>query len=105
MDLDRICEHVLAYVEFKLTENHVEARKRFVAAINDMPEFMDCLRIDGEFDFISFSCFPDIKALNNACDRLSQNNKLAIENVRIRMILERAKWFLGYPLEKLRWLE
>ncbi len=105
MDLDRICQHVLAYVEFRIKQNHPQARQQFVQAINQIPEFMDCLRIDGEYDFISFACFPDIKALNRVCDELSGRDKLGIEKVKTRMILERAKWYLGYPLEKLKWLE
>lgn len=105
MDLDRICEHVLAYVEFTLESNNVSARKAFENAIQDVPEFMDCLRVDGESDYISFSCFPDIQSLNDHCDALSGDSELGIKQVKIRMIMERAKWYLGYPLEKLKWVE
>lgn len=105
MDLDRICEHVLAYVEFTLANNDAVSRKAFEEAIQDIPEFMDCLRVGGDTDFISFSCFPDIQSLNKHCDALSENPELGIRHVKIRMIMERTKWYLGYPLEKLKWIE
>ncbi|WP_133471817.1 Lrp/AsnC family transcriptional regulator [Paraglaciecola marina] len=105
MDLDRLCEHVLAYVEFKLDNNTVNGRAAFEEAINQLPEFMDCVRVSDDIDYISFTCFPDIKALNQACNELSANPKLGIERIKTRVILERAKWCLGYPLEKLKWIE
>jgi Lrp/AsnC family leucine-responsive transcriptional regulator len=40
MDLDRICEHVLAYVEFNLHSNTPLGRQAFELAINKIPEFI-----------------------------------------------------------------
>ncbi|MFT2092561.1 Lrp/AsnC family transcriptional regulator [Paraglaciecola sp. 2405UD69-4] len=105
MDLDRLCEHVLAYVEFKLEDNTVTGRAAFEEAITPIPEFMDCVRVSDDIDYISFTCFPDIKALNQACNALSSDPKLGIKRLKTRVILERAKWCLGYPLEKLKWIE
>ena len=105
MDLDRICEHVLAYVEFTLTSNTSNGRAAFEARIQDIPYFMDCLRMSGDVDYLSFSCFPDIQSLNQACDELANDESLGIKNIQIRMIMERTKWYLGYPLEKLKWID
>lgn len=105
MDLDRICEHVLAYVEFKLENNTASGRQAFESAINQIPEFMDCLRVASDMDYISFTCFPDINALNQCCNNLGENPDLGIKYIKTRVILERAKWYLGYPLEKLKWIE
>ena len=105
MDLDRICEHVLAYVEFYLHSNTMPYKSAFESAIQGIPEFMDCLRISGDMDYISFTCFPNLTALKDACDTLSANDSLGIKRIEIRPILERTKWYLGYPLEKLKRLE
>ena len=105
MDLDRICEHVLAYVEFTLNSNTALGRKPFEQKIENIPEFMDCVRVGDEADYISFTCFSDVNALNEACDQLSNNLDLDIKRIKIRMILERAKWCLGYPIDKLKWVE
>lgn len=105
MDLDRICEHVLAYVEFKLENNTVSGRKAFETAINQIPEFMDCLRVASDMDYISFTCFSDLNALNTCCNQLGENASLGIKDIKTRVILERAKWYLGYPLEKLKWIK
>lgn len=105
MDLDRICEHILAYVEFTLESNSAKHRKAFEAAINDIPEFMDCLRLNDGTDYISFTCCPNVQALNALCDQISGDKALGVKSIKTRMIMERTKWYLGYPLEKLRWLE
>ena len=105
VDLDRICEHVIAYVEFTLSDNSLESRRRFEAAIEVVPEFMDCLRLSGDTDYISFTCCSNIAELNRLCDELSSNKALKIRKVAIRIVLERPKFYLGYPIEKLKWLE
>jgi len=71
LDLDRMVEHVLAYVEFTLENNSLQSRKRFEAAIEDIPEFMDCLRITGDADYISFTCCSNTQTLNAIIDELS----------------------------------
>lgn len=105
MDLDRIVENVLAYVEFTLENNGPKSRKAFESAIEDIPEFMDCLRVTGDVDYISFTCCSNTQMLNTIVDEISGNEALGIKIVKTRIILERAKWYLGYPLANLKWLE
>ncbi|MEP3653278.1 MAG: Lrp/AsnC family transcriptional regulator [Litorimonas sp.] len=105
LDLDRMVEHVLAYVEFTLENNTTSFRKRFEAAIETIPEFMDCLRITGDVDYICFTCCSNTQALNALIDEVSVREDLGIKVVKTRIILERAKWYLGYPLEKLKWID
>ena len=105
LDLDRMVENVLAYVEFTLESNSTSFRKRFEAAIEVIPEFMDCLRITGDVDYICFTCCSNTQALNSLIDEISGREDLGIKIVKTRIILERAKWYLGYPLEKLKWIE
>ena len=105
LNLDRIVENVLAYVEFRLENNNPKSRKVFEAAIEAIPEFMDCFRITGDFDYISFTCCSNTQALNILMDDLTGREELGIKVVKTRIILDRAKWYLGYPLTKLKWLE
>jgi len=105
VDLNQICEHVLAYIEFTLDDNSAPCRRRFASAIENIPEIMDCMQLSGDVDYISLSCFPNIKELNDACTSLSDNPALSIKRIRTRIALDRVKWFLGYPLEKLKWLD
>ncbi len=104
LDLDRMVEHILAYVEFTLENNSLQSRKKFEAAIEEIPEFMDCLRITGDADYISFTCSSNTQNLNTIIDELSGRLELGIKTVKTRIILERSKWYLGYPLEQLKWL-
>ncbi|QFU75236.1 Lrp/AsnC family transcriptional regulator [Halioglobus maricola] len=105
VDLDRICEHVIAYVEFTLSNNSLAQRRKFEHAIELIPEFMDCLRLSGDIDYISFTCSSSIAELNRLCDELSSNAELGISKVVTRIVVDRPKFYLGYPIEKLKWLE
>jgi len=105
LDLDRLVEHVLAYVEFTLENNAVAARMRFEAEIEKYPEFMDCLRVTGDTDYIAFTCSANTQSLNALLDRVSEQEELGIRSVKTRIILERSKWYLGYPLSKLKWIQ
>ncbi len=105
MDLDRIFEHVLAYVEFFLESNTGKPKQAFEAAIRDIPEIMDCIRVGGQSDYIAFCCFPDIATLTETCDALCAREELGVKRVEVRPVLERTKWYLGYPIEKLKWKE
>jgi Lrp/AsnC family leucine-responsive transcriptional regulator len=105
LDLNRIAKNVLAYVEFTLESNNQKTRKIFEDTINTIPEFMDCLRITGDVDYICFTCCSNTQALNELCDSVNGNPKLSIQKLKIRIILERSKWYLGYPLQKLEWLD
>lgn len=104
VDLDRICEHVLAYVEFTLAGNDPAARSRFVDAIERIPEFMDCVRLAGDIEYISFTCCPSISDLNRLCDQVTGDIELGVTKAVPRIIIERAKWFYGYPISRLKWL-
>jgi len=104
IDLDRLVEHVLAYVEFTLENNNLNNRRAFEAEINRYPEFMDCLRITGDTDYIAFTCCSNTQSLNALIDEVSSSQNVKIKTVKTRIILERSKWYLGYPLEKLKWL-
>lgn len=105
VDLDRTFEHVLAYVEFTLSDNTVRYRRAFEEEIEKYPEFMDCLRLAGDVDYISFTCARNMMALNRICDTISAKSELKIRRIVTRPILERSKWYLGYPIERLKWLE
>jgi len=105
LDLDRMVEHILAYVEFTLSNNSPRARHAFEAAIEPIPEFMDCLRITGDVDYICFTCCSNTQALNTLIDDISGREALGIKTVKTRIVLDRAKWYLGYPLEQLKWID
>lgn len=104
VNLDQLCEHVLAYIEFTLDDNSAPTRRKFTAAIQEIPEIMDCMQLSGDVDYISLSCFSDIKKLNEICSNLTDNPSLSIKRLKTRIVLDRAKWFLGYPLAHLKWL-
>jgi len=36
---------------------------------------------------------------------LTDDASLSIKRIKTRIVLDRAKWFLGYPLAHLKWLD
>jgi len=92
VDLDQIVENVLAYVEFTLERNSPQHRKVFEDAIEAIPEFMDCLRVTGDTDYISFTCCSNTQALNALCDSVNGDPKLGIKKVKTRIIVDRSKF-------------
>lgn len=103
INLEQICEHVFAYVEFTLADNSFPVRRKFLSVVENIPEVMDCMQLSGDVDFISFCCFADIKSLNETCDQLSANKTFKIKKLKTRIVLERSKFFLGFPLARLKW--
>ncbi len=105
INLEYICEHIFSYIEFTLEDNSLPFRRKFLSAIEGIPEIMDCMKLSGDVDYISFCCFADINALNKTCDQLSDDPAFTIKRLKTRIVLERSKFFLGYPLERLKWLD
>ena len=66
---------------------------------------MDCLRLSGDTDYISFTCCTNLAEPNRICDELSARDELNIRRIVTRPVLERPKFYLGYPISKLKWLE
>ena len=66
---------------------------------------MDLLRLGGDSDYISFTCCTNLAELNRICDEVSADESLNIQKTVIRPVLERPKFYLGYPIAKLKWLE
>ncbi len=102
VDLDKICNNVMVYVEFTLEKHRLQDLERFERAMRAIPEIVDCLRVSGRFDYISFVVCNSIADFNKLCDDLLSRD-LAISSIRSNVVLDKPKWFGGYPLEHLEW--
>lgn len=102
VDLDRLCEYIMAYLEITLVSQEAKQVNRFERAIREIPEMVDCLRVSGRFDYISFVVCSSISAFNELCDALV-SNEIGVATVRSSIVLDKPKWFAGYPLAMLRW--
>ena len=103
INVELICEHVLAYLEFTLHDNSAKVRREFEKAVIKIPEIMDCMKLSGETDYLSFCCFTNTQKLNEVCESLSSNESLSIKRITPKIILDRPKYFLGFPLDNLKW--
>lgn len=92
----------MAYLEITLVSQEAKQASRFERAIRDIPEMVDCLRVSGRFDYISFVVCASVSAFNELCDTLV-STEIGVASVRSSIVLDKPKWFAGYPLSMLRW--
>ena len=102
LDLNKLCTNVKAYANIKLKSNTYENCGVFEKAIKKYSKVVDCLRVNGEVDYISFIICTSVEEFNALCDELLQA-ELGIEKITSHFVLDEPKWFGGYPLEQLEW--
>lgn len=102
VDLDRVSINVMVYVEITLENHRMTDFDRFEKTIRTIPEFVDCLRVSGRFDYIAFVVCSTIADFNALCDDLLTRN-LSIARINSNVVLDKPKWFAGYPLDHLEW--
>lgn len=101
-NLDLLCEHVMVYVEITLEKHKQSDFDSFERTINGIPEFVDCLRLSGRFDYVCFVVCASVGHFNTLCDDLLKQNS-SIARISSNVVLDKPKWFAGYPFHKLKW--
>jgi Lrp/AsnC family transcriptional regulator of ectoine degradation len=97
-DLAKICSTVMLLVEVIL-ENHREADfERFLAAIRNRNEVLECYKIGGRIDYLMRVLCRDIDHYNELSDFMSRG-ELGVEKFHGHVVLAIDKAFQGYPLE------
>lgn len=102
INLDAISEHVLAYVMLKLRDHAPHKKDEFERLIQHYEELIDCLRVDGEYDYIALACCSTVEDLDAFRDQMLKEND-NLQQASCQVVLAKTKWFAGYPLESLRW--
>jgi len=102
VDLEKVCVHIMSYLEVTLSGHRMADHERFEKAVRLRPEFVDCLRINGESDYIAFVVCSTIAALNSLCDDLL-SEELPVARIESRIVMDKPKWFAGYPMDRLEW--
>lgn len=101
-NLDLLCENVMVYVEVTLEKHKLSDFESFERAINSIPEFVDCLRVSGRFDYVCFVVCASVSHFNALCDDLLKQNP-TIARISSNFVMDKPKWFAGYPFHKLKW--
>ncbi|MCK7597673.1 Lrp/AsnC family transcriptional regulator [Microbulbifer sp. CAU 1566] len=101
-DLDKICYNVQAYFNITMQSHEPITTKRFYDFVNQTPEIVDCLKVSGDVDFVAFVVSSNIEALNTLANQLLGAD-IGVNRIISNIVMERPKWFSGYPLENLEW--
>jgi Lrp/AsnC family transcriptional regulator of ectoine degradation len=90
----------MLFVEVVL-ENHREADfERFLAAIRQRQEVLECYKIGGRIDYLMRVVCRDIAHYNELSDTMSRGD-LGVEKFHGHVVLATDKAFAGYPLDLL----
>ena len=99
-DLAKINSSVMLLVEV-LLENHREADfEKFLAAIRQREEVLECFKIGGRIDYLLRVICRDIAHYSELSDFMSRGD-LGIEKFHGHIVLAVDKTFEGYPLDLL----
>ncbi len=99
-DLAKVCSSVVLLVEVIL-ENHREADfEKFLAAIRQREEVLECFKIGGRIDYLLRVICRDIAHYSELSDFMSRGD-LGIEKFHGHIVLAVDKVFDGYPLDLL----
>jgi Lrp/AsnC family transcriptional regulator of ectoine degradation len=99
-DLEMLGGTVMLFVEVVL-ENHRESDfDRFLAAIRQREEVLECFKIGGRIDYLMRVICRDIAHYNELSDTMSRGD-LGVEKFHGHVVLATDKGFGGYPLDLL----
>lgn len=99
-DLGLFAGTVMLFVEVVL-ENHREADfARFLAAIRQRKEVLECFKIGGRIDYLMRVICRDIDHYNELSDCMNRGD-LGVEKFHGHVVLATDKKFDGYPLDLL----
>ena len=99
-DLSRICTSISIFVEIVL-KNHREADfNRFLSAIRDRPEVLECHKVSGKIDYMLRLVCRDVEHYSEMSDFLG-GDELGVEKAQGHVVLGQEKPFRGFPLDML----
>ena len=100
IDLNRLAPHVEAFTEVTLENHSPDDFRQFDLAIAGVAEVTDCYKISGAYDYLlKFVCI-DVKGYNTVSEALITSG-IGIAKMNTLIILDRTKYFSGFPLELL----
>ena len=102
VDLDSISEHVMAYLMISLRDHAPHEQTHFERQVWQYDQLIDCLKVDGEHDYIALACCSTVEELNTLRNRLLSENPNLLR-ISCSITLAKTKWFAGYPLDSLEW--
>ena len=70
IDVDKLGANITVYVEITLKDQRPEDFERFERLVLQMPEVLDCHRVNGGFDYIVKFLCRDTNAFRESMDRL-----------------------------------
>jgi len=101
-DLDRITHNVQAYFMVHMDNIRPETITGFERAFIGFSQVVDCMRVGGDRDFIALVVCSDIPEIDRLINEMMAAD-IGIRYIRMHVILSRPKWFVGYPLEAMKW--
>lgn len=100
IDLDRICRNVTVLATVTLKTHEHQDFTAFEAAVQDLPEVVECYKVSGAFDYFLRFVSPDLAAYHALSESLLKSGP-GIAQISSHVVLDRSKEFAGYQLDRL----
>jgi Lrp/AsnC family transcriptional regulator of ectoine degradation len=98
--VSRLCSFVMLFVEVVLKNHRESDFDRFLAAIRQREEVLECFKIGGRIDYLMRVVCRDIEHYNELSDTMSRG-ELGVEKFHGHVVLATDKPFGGWPLDML----
>lgn len=100
IELEKVCRSVTVIATVTLRAHEEVDFKDFEAAIRDMPEVVECVKVSGAFDYLLRFVCPDIGRYHSLSEELLKSSN-GIAQLSSHVVLDQTKAFEGFPLESL----
>lgn len=101
-NLEKVAHVVQAIFLIDLNETSNDTTDAFEAWCNKEPRLTDLMRTNGNPDYIAFVVCTDVAEVN-ALMRSMMEPERCTARVNVQFIIDRTKWFSGYPLKTVLW--
>lgn len=88
---------IIVFVEIEAPNHSADWRRDFTAAVDAMPEIMQCHRMAGHMDYLLLVAVPDMEAFDLFYKRLT--DAVPIKNVTSHFSMERIRFTTAYPVD------
>lgn len=103
-NLEKIAHVVQSVFLIDLKDTTNDTVNAFEEWCGKEPCLTDLMRVNGHPDYMAFVVCNDVPA-TNALMRAMMTPKLNVARINVQFVIDRPKWFAGYPLRTIEWKE
>lgn len=100
VNLQKITPHVVVHCSIRLSEQTIQQYRIFEAAVQKIPEIVECSQISGEYDYLLKLVVRDMRSFSEILNRMMEMN-IGVKNHASSVEVRSVKRSLAMPLRNL----